>query len=333
MTKLYAWNDLKEDFTDTILIGNGASIAIDSRFKYGSLLEQATESGAITEPVKSVFEYFETTDFEFVMEMLWHAAHINSALGVEHADLTNAYASVRSALIAAVRRVHPEYEEVQDIIPRIGDFLAQFKTVLSLNYDLITYWAMLELNSRVRGHWFKDCLVNGILDSRWSRLREPYGAAGATLVFYPHGHLALASNLMGGEEKISASELNNLLSSIVDAWNSGDYSPIFVSEGSSRQKVNSIGRSRYLNTVYTEALPERKRTLTIYGWGVGKQDSHILRQLKAADIQRCAVSVYTRRPGVDEHCNAIRDRLRLYLGRSVEILFFDSSSDGAWIHA
>lgn len=334
MVQLRSWQNLKEDFTETVLLGNGASIAVDRRFAYSSLLEEATNSGAITARVNKVFEHFKTSDFEFVMEMLWHASHINAALGVDDDETDKAYSEIRDALIKAVRQVHPEYAEVSFFLSRIGDFLRGFDTVISLNYDLITYWAMLNSNELIGGSWFKDCLVDGVLDSRWHRLREPYGVvSGATLVFYPHGHLALASGLQGHEEKIRAEELNNLLDCVVEAWQSGRYSPVFVSEGSTSQKINAITRSRYLSTVYGQVLPERKRTLVIYGWAVAKQDAHILRQLKHADLQRCAVSVYTGMADVEEFCKDVQRRLNLYLGRSVEVLFFDSASPGAWINA
>src|SRR5687767_4283457 len=99
MIELKEWQDIADDFQDTLLVGNGGSIALDSCFSYRSLMESARADNAITQDVQAVFDYFKTSDFEHVMRMLWHAFNVNRALGTSDARSRQAYLDLREALI------------------------------------------------------------------------------------------------------------------------------------------------------------------------------------------------------------------------------------------
>ncbi|URK95660.1 DUF4917 family protein [Pseudomonas sp. BYT-1] len=91
----------------TILLGNGASIALSPRFAYGSLLEHAQQNGLITKDVDRLFEFFDTQDFELILRLVWQASNVNKSLQIPD-DRTHAvYLRVRDCLIEAVRAVHP----------------------------------------------------------------------------------------------------------------------------------------------------------------------------------------------------------------------------------
>lgn len=62
---------------------------------------------------------------------------------------------------------------------------------------------MLLFNS-AHGSWFKDAFHHGEFQTDWGYLRRPLPpTGGATLVFYPHGSLAVARDYIGDETKIS----------------------------------------------------------------------------------------------------------------------------------
>ncbi len=62
------WEDIaKSTNWDTLVLGNGASMAVCPKFGYEPLLEAATNKGFISEDVKKVFDELHTTDFELVM--------------------------------------------------------------------------------------------------------------------------------------------------------------------------------------------------------------------------------------------------------------------------
>lgn len=311
----------------TVLLGNGASMAVWPNFGYGSLLEQAQRSGLVTDDVNRLFAFFGTSDFELILRLVWQASNVNRSLLIPDDRTHQAYVHVRECLIQAVREVHPSYDQVSGQIPSIYEFLKGFDTVLSLNYDLLVYWAMTFGLNVEDGHRLKDCFVWGAFDDAWRRFRQPFGAQASTLVFYPHGSLALYRNTVEQEFKIHAGG-DGLLGEILSAWRSERVVPLFVSEGTAQQKVTSIQSSYYLSTVYREVLTSQRNTLTLYGWGLGEHDRHLLRRMRDTGIQRVAVSVFR---GDQGYCNYAYQIIQDDLG-PVTIDFFDSESPGCWIH-
>ena len=324
------WLDIAQNYQrGTILLGNGASIAVSPSFGYGSLLNHAKQSGVIAEDVSRLFRFFNTSDFELILRLVWQASNVNKSLKITDQRTHQAYLNVRDCLIQTVRAVHPEYDLVSNMLPIMYEFLKRFDTVISLNYDLLVYWTMtygLNIND---GHLFKDCFLgNGMFNDDWRRFREPYKEQTNTLVFYPHGSLALCRNVVEQEFKIHSAGAG-LLEAILQAWSSEQYVPLFVSEGTMQQKVSSIQNSYYLSTVYREVLTAQRLTLTLFGWGLGEHDRHLLKRMRGTGIQRVAVSVFR---GDQVYCNYVHQIIRDDLGL-VHVDFFDSESPGCWIHA
>ena len=337
MSKLLQWGEIADDFSDALLLGNGASMAIDGCFSYRSLLTNARECGLITDRAERVFDKLRTNDFELVMSKVAQTQEVNQALGVRETVTEGAYRDIRNALVKSVQRHHASYERVYPHLSSIHSFMRRFSTVASLNYDLIAYWALLEGN-RVYNRWFKDCFPFGQFDHDWQRFRKPLGAAGATLVFYPHGNLALGT-VGGGERKIiKGASGSPFLEAVVERWNNGHEVPLFVSEGQSSQKERAIRRSPYLSTVFDTVLPQLGPTLVVYGWSMHSNDQHILRQICRGSLRKIAVSMHCgdrNRLQIASECELIRQRVRSTaraLGREVELCFFDAASAGCWIH-
>lgn len=323
------WASLRDANWQTLLLGNGASIAIHNEFAYPTLHSVADAKGllATTAPI---FAKLGTTDFEHVLLACWYAEHVNVALGTPSADISAAYAEVRTALIQAVHSVHPVHADVAADLQRAGTFASSFPTVVSLNYDLTLYWAMLLFNA-ANGSWFKDAFHHGEFQTDWGYLRRPLPpATGATLVFYPHGSLSVARDYIGDETKIAVAA-GDLLETITHRWSSGHYVPVFVSEGTSKEKVASIRRSHYLTNVYEEVLPELGENLVVYGWSFDERDQHVLNAISANPPKRMAVSVFTGQPDGDQQ--AFCHQVLKAAGRSLpdtEVKFFDSRSPGCW---
>lgn len=328
--EIYPWSDISDQFSDNLLLGNGASIAVDERFKYSSLKEHAIDNGLVTEDVQSLFDFFRTDDFELVLRIVWQSTNVNAALHIEDNKTEQAYRHVRDCLIDSVRDIHPEYGEVEDHLPSIATFMKGFKTIASLNYDLIAYWAMMYGNELKNGHRFKDCFSGKSFDDDWKRFREPYGDdTDSSLVFYPHGNLVLARDKLENERKI-ASAGTGLLESILGKWARGSYVPLFVSEGTKGQKKKSIQTSFYLNTVYREVLPSFSNSVVFYGWGAGEQDRHILDQIARSKPRKVAFSVRNSDQG---YCNRVNELVKQVCGKGCEAFFYDSASAGCWNNA
>ncbi len=326
------WNELASEQWSSLILGNGASIAIHQAFAYKTLRGFAEAKGLLASTTP-IFNKLGTTDFEHVLLACWYAEHVNAALEMPSPAISAAYEEVRSALIETVHSVHPEHADIAADLERIGAFASTFPTVVSLNYDLTLYWAMLIFNA-TNGSWFKDVFHHGEFQTDWRYLRSPLPPAqGATLVFYPHGSLALVRDYIGEETKISAGVVgaSGLLGTITHRWSSGKYVPVFVSEGTSKQKLAAIRRSGYLTNVYEEALSDLGENLIVYGWSFDERDQHLLDAIAKSRPKQMAVSVFTGQPDKEQqaYCHLVLKAVSQTLPKT-SVTFFDSRSPGCW---
>lgn len=336
MSEIVPWGEIAETYCDgAIILGNGASIAVSQSFDYGSLLRHVREADMLAPDVEELFHVFGTEDFELLLRILRQANYVNEHLKLEDTRTLQAYQGIRDCLIRAVRDVHPSYADIRHYLPRMYSFLKQFRTVFSLNYDLLVYWVVTYGLNIEDGHRFKDCFVDGTFDERWRRLRNPAPRRpeeAITLIFYPHGNLALYRDIDGWEGKVRR-QSDYLLDEISNQWCNNQNVPLFVSEGESKQKISSIRQSHYLSTVYDDVLTSIGPTLTLFGWGLGEQDRHMLRRMREGSIKRVAVSVFR---NDQAYCERARSLIRADLEdpedpEDPEIVFFDSESPGCWI--
>jgi hypothetical protein len=207
--------------------------------------------------------------------------------------------------------------------------MLNFKTILSLNYDLIVYWATLLGNDALGGNYFKDGFTNnrGLADDI-DALRNSYPpATTSTLFFYPHGNIVLARTADGGEEKIKCVgpwPIIKLLDTVLTCWK--EYSsPIFICEGETEHKKSSIKNASYLTRVYHEVIPSISDSLVIYGWSISEKDNHIMAQLKRKKPLRVAVSVH------DNNQDYAANAKKTLAGQDIkDVTFFRSDSSGCW---
>jgi hypothetical protein len=344
MFELREWTEIADKFHDTLVLGNGASIAVHGGFNYDFLKEAAEdeERFILDEDqdeyldAEKIFRLLDTTDFELVLNLLWHTRQVNEAFSIADSRTEPAYKLVRDALIRSVRSVHCSRVQIENKLTSIYEFMGDFSTVLSLNYDLIVYWALLEGN-RKPGYDFKDCFTaDRSFDYDWADKHAAIleGQSNGTLVFYPHGNIALSKSSLEGERKIWANQ-NFLLDKIFKVWERDEIIPLFVSEGSSPQKQDRINDSLYLKSVYWDVMSRLEGTVTIYGWNLDENDQHLIDRLFSRPKTRVAVSVHVPTVGdLQEHCitvnNAILDASPD--GHEPEVFFFDAESENCWVN-
>ena len=351
---LERYEDIADDFSDSLILGNGASIALSNNFQYNSLYEIASKEGFITDAVAEIFELFDTTDFEFVLSHLWYAREINSRLSIIESKTKASYELIKKALINTILKIHPKPSDVCSYFNNIAAFTMKFQKVFSLNYDLLLYWAMLRANEELNCNHFKDCFYHTNFSDDWHYYEEPRPpATTSTLVFYPHGNLYLLEKLQGkttveqdkeydeGEEIFGLTrrelkiESDNqlLLDEIVDRWQVPGTMPLFVSEGTWKEKLASINSSGYLSEIYYSALNEMGKNITVFGWAIGDKDEHILKAIKRANVQSMAISVHKPSTSdIDQHTAHIRAKLKQAISDRLKTIFFDAESNGCWIN-
>lgn len=335
---VYKWPEIADRFSSSIVLGNGASMALDKCFGYRSLFEEAIRSARISENVEKLFQKFKTSDFEFVLRMIWNAHHVNETFGIKENVIVSTYNEIRESLIRTVQENHVDYSQAAKHLPSIANFLKGFETVICLNYDLLVYWAMLYGNNVLDGYWFKDCFIGNqrTFKDDYSFLRKPHkNLGGATLVFYPHGSLILATDFFGQEVKICSDDCVDLLNTIVSRWGLADSTPLFVSEGTPDQKFHAIHRNGYLRTVYNTVLAELgcQKPVAIYGWSISEQDIHLLSAIGRNRPTHLAVSVYLGSNNWQDFCRYVRQVVNKTYGfNKTEIMFYDSNSPDCWIN-
>ncbi len=351
-------------------MGNGGSIAVNQGFNYRSLLENAENNNYINEDLKDIFGRFKTDDFKLVMRRLLHADIVNQALSVDGKSRVNdAYKNCRDTLIKTIQKSHPGFKDIDEVmLGNIANFLKQFKTVVSLNYDLLLYWVMYKGNQQVPnkngssrcGNRFKDCFLQSfkspveeaeeigkLFNPDWNQLREPHCTRrGATLIFYLHGNLSLATyikqSMEDTEVKITSGN-NSHLDEIYKQWNTGEYVPLFVCEGNKEHKLAAVRNSTYLSAIYNEALAEMGDSLVIYGWNMNEEDDYILERLAEifkqkkssnnhAAVPKIAISVFTEdgEQAAEDFMSSCSSKIKAKLSEDVDVEFFDSASSGCW---
>lgn len=245
----------------TLLLGNGFSRAYDDKlFSYGALFENATLSSRI----RRVFTRLGTTDFEAVMRRMDESVDLLSEYPLAAASTRQINAdrdSVRTALVKAIQQHHPIGAHMVSLgeFDSCATFLRQFDRIFTTNYDLLLYWVLLE---RLRSR-FTDGF--GGTPLRWSRNHDQN-------VYYLHGALHLWDDLLA-VRKLQYRYGEPISVQVAERISLGQY-PLFVSEGSSSQKLRTIRSNPYLTSAL-HALERTSGTLLVYGFRFGQQDAHI----------------------------------------------------------
>jgi hypothetical protein len=277
--ELSGWKDLRQRYEGGgLLLGNGASLALWDRFGYHSLYENAP-----LEPADiAVFTASGTTNFELVLDALRLGEVACKAVGHNYQDVRDRYLSVRNALFEAVRRVHIPWEAVsEEIFRRIGREFRRYDRIFSTNYDLLAYWSIMHASSaHIRDYFWNADLSFDPTNTQIS--------GSASTILYLHGGIHLYVDTRTGATIKRSRSSDNLL-------NFSDLSrrnrrPLFVSEGRSRDKMQSIRRSDYLSFGY-RSLVDDDGPLVIFGHSLSDADEHITQAIRSRKNRRVAVGL------------------------------------------
>lgn len=328
------WAEIKDDYENgNLIIGNGASVALHQKFRFDSLKEEAEKLRLFNEDISKLFIEFDTSDFELILRLVWHAKLVNKHLGIIDQKIDSAYENIKEALIKVVKEVHCVHSDIADQLPQLYQFTKQFRTVVSLNYDLILYWILMYGNRNEDGHRFKDCFQgSGLFRNNWQDLRNPIRKEKeVTLSLYQHGNLSIFRDAKNTETKVQRGDFEGLLEVITSQWEDNKI-PLFVAEGTGTKKLESIKSSPYLSTIFYEVLPDlitQKANLVIYGWSLGKQESHLVKQIfKNNQSGKVAISIFQNN---QEECHRIYRLIKNEkVAPNIEVEFFDSQSSGCW---
>jgi Domain of unknown function (DUF4917) len=313
----------KNDAERNLLLGNGFSIARGGGiFSYSNLLEKSELPE--DSPIRNVFRLLNTVDFEEVMRALEHASKIEEAYSDVEKSLqfSKDAEAVREALIKAVRAVHPEvhFEIPAEQVDCCSNFLNNFSSVFSLNYDLLMYWVIIKSNLRVK---FRDGFAYGEEIDGF----RTFSQATNPTVYHLHGALHLFQG-DGGETKKRIRTNSRIIDDIASTIRNKRTLPLFVAEGTSIQKMRKINSIEYLRYCY-DLLRKISRSIFVFGHSAASNDNHIYSAMLAArDLKNLYFCVYD--PSKD--WSKLRRRLEDLTGvrKDLQIHYVDSSTAKVW---
>lgn len=327
--------DESEDASRHLLLGNGFSIAAHQAFSYPSLLEAG---GALTHRLQRIFDALRTTDFEVAVEAVTQARD----LWAIYSDDVNVRArarrdidAIKRHLIRAITRVHPrrpadfEDEAYETCLGFLLNFTGPERggntgSIFTTNYDLLLYWTV------ARFHHELDC-DDGF---RGRPLMWSEGNAEHQNIFYMHGGL----HIYEGDDGIRKLRSDRpLLDQVETLLEDGDL-PIFVAEGSSRQKRQRIRSNDYLlhaRKAFRRVCADPEAVLFSFGHSLRTQDEHLLTLIGRGS---CPTLFAGFPGGLDNHAanriyevaNLLRQKRRELDRPDLDIAVYDSSECVVW---
>ena len=313
---LIPWSEIQEETWKSLLLGNGFSMNIWSRFGYASLLEVAKDENIeapLDQNSAALFDRLKSSNFEDVLRVLFHARIVDEQLNAPQQNQIDAlYKGTKSALAAAVNYSHVPHGF--NGLPAINKAFRAFRNIFTTNYDLIPYWAIMQEDL-----WrFKDLFWGdeGTFDPSNTSV-----SADKCVISYLHGAIHLVELPDGRAKKISA----NGIESLTDLFNLNhpDYFPLFISEGASGRKLSRIKRNDYLRFSF-EKFQSIDGGLVVIGHSLHKDyDQHLIDALRDGELNAIAIGVWPHQ--AQEQILLFKARIVAELpGRN--IYFFDSTT-------
>jgi len=320
-----------------VLLGNGFSISCrPDIFVYRKLFERA-DFTCLSPSARQAFEALHTQDFEKVICALRDASSVlsvyqgSSAVLIEH--LRKDANGLREVLVHAIASSHPDWPgDITDSeYKSCRKFLNNFDNIYTLNYDLLLYWAIMHDSVDQLKVKSDDGFRTPDDNSDSEYVTWEAGNSRGQNIWYLHGALHVFD---AGTEIQKYTWINTgqrLVDQIRSALND-NYFPLFVAEGSSREKLERIMHSEYL-AKGRRSFSSIQGALFIHGHSLAKNDNHFLKEIEKGKTRHLFVGLYGDENS--ESNKAIKARaLRMASNRTqskpLEVSFYDSESAHVW---
>lgn len=318
------------------LLGNGFSISCrPDIFVYGRLFERANFRG-LSPSAKLAFEALATQDFEKVISVLRDTSVVLSAYkGVKGGlikQLQEDADGLREVLVQAIASSHPDWPgDISDSeYANCRVFLSNFNNVYTLNYDLLLYWSVMH---DADGKKIKSDdgfrTPEDDFDSEYV-VWEP-GTSRNQNIWYLHGALHVFDAGIEIQKYTWINTGKRVIEQVRNALEMNLF-PLFVAEGTSREKLDRIMHSEYL-AKGKRSFSNIQGALFIHGHSLAPNDDHFLKVIEKGKIKHIYVGLFG-----DEHSDgnkAIKSRaLTMTHNRAqskpLRVTFYDSDSARVW---
>jgi hypothetical protein len=318
-----------------LLLGNGFSIACrPDLFLYSALFEQA-DFGKLSPTAKLGFKALQTQDFERVIKALRDARAILEAYGGASPKLLASLQAdadgLRELLVETVASTHPAWpgEITEDEFAACRSFLSHFEKVYTLNYDLLLYWTQMHVKPG----------ISPVSDDGFRKPDDDYEASYVTWeptnshkqnTWFLHGALHLFDAGVEVQKYTWVNTGMRLIDQIRDALQRNLF-PIFVSEGTSDEKLERIRHSDYLAKGY-RSFCEIGGALFIYGHSLAENDEHFLKRIEKGKVSCLYVGLYGD-PDSDANKRIVRRAEQMADKRksnNLSVEFYDAATANVW---
>ncbi len=302
---LFTWDEIKENFNkSSILIGNGLSQSIWSKYSYKSLFEIGCSSAHdfnLLEAEIALFKKYDTHNYEKILSLLNIAIEVLKTFGQDSTQFIEIYERIKNCLIHSIHSIHIPWSDIPaESFEIIRNELRNYEFVFTTNYDLILYWSIMHKYppDGFRDYFFSDDFDLSNVDIWDERI---------TKILYLHGGIHLYKPTFGNTIKRRKTRTKNLLEIFGDKFENGiEAVPLMVTEGSWQEKLNAIQRSDYLQFAY-EQLKTRNENIVIYGHSLSDEDLHIYKALEGK-VKKIAISIYHS----DDNLDKIKEKKRKF---------------------
>lgn len=327
LEKINANNEKKR-----LLVGNGFSMAYNQeRFSFISLLQNAIDKEIIQEDseIHRAFSANDTSDFEEIIKMLENTSKVLEIYKEDKAlceKLRQDSQKLKNHLIEVVTNNHPE--KITDISENLFvstiNFIKEYDSIYSLNYDLLLYWATEKMRERLRegNLYFTDGFGSSYNEENAEYV--VFNKSHNNTLFYLHGAL----HIFDDKDKIikkTYSRTGRCLKEQIQNELNNDRYPVFVSEGTSNQKKAKIIHNAYLNHCY-KSLSAISGSLVVFGTTLKSNDTHIQEAILNSKIKCIYFGVSNLEKGQQELSTFIDEATK----KNKQVSFYDYKSVKIW---
>lgn len=321
-----------------LLLGNGFSISCrPDVFTYGKLFERADFANLAR--ARKAFDVLATKNFEAVIRALRSFALLAGVYAPSDADGKSRAGkdadALREVLVGAVANSHPDRpNDIQSSeYLKCREFLRGYKSINTLNYDLLLYWTLMQDELWDEKIPCDDGFRKPADDPEADYVSWDPDNSKRQTVRYLHGALHLFDT---GTEMKKFTWINTQVPLIeqIRAALKQEFYPVFVSEGTSDEKVDRIRHNDYLSKMY-RSFTEIQNALVVFGHSLDESDDHIFsdRIGRHGKTNRLYVSIFGD-PGSATNKGIIQRASGLAhlrpAQRPLEVKFFDAASATVW---
>lgn len=276
-----------------LILGNGFSVALFPKiFNYKVLAEKIS-----SEKIKNLFNKLGTNDFEYVLRELTRALEI--VKGYQNTkdlckEMSNDVKELKKTLIDILTSSHPQNPRTIDEKQYIScfEFLKHFEygKKYTFNYDLILYWVYMHF---LENKEFPLSSDDGFRHpgNDESIVTWEIGQEHEQNLYYLHGALHIFSDGSEVEKYTWINTGTTLTQQIKESLKNNMY-PVFITEGSKKQKRSRINNNAYLARSFA-SLKSIQGNVFIFGHSLRDEDDHVFNYLNyKSKVNNIFVSIY-----------------------------------------